>query len=226
MLLLIDNNFGEDAAILQRSLCEIWIKFLHSEDFNEIDSWLYLRQKGIHRLKTLGEWRKSVGGKLSNDYDYMHEEMGDEQRVKKVIEHIKKMNPNLGQLLENDLAENSGLNITKNKNEFWPKKSLIDLLSDANKNVKWIYGLGFDIPSSVLHSNPGILEMYVESDGSTVNPRNETHTNFRFEDITRFAAGWLIDILYSFEKSWLLNRKQEIEPIREEFQKVFSIANS
>jgi hypothetical protein len=221
MLMLIDHSFGEDAAILERSLCEIWIKYLHSEDFKEIDTWLYLRQKGIHRLKALGNWRQAAGGKLPNDYAYMKDEDADEQRIMMVIERIEKLNSDVGRRCRDDFAENSWLRIVRNKNQFWPGKHLLDLLTDVKGNLEWVYGLGYAIPSDILHSNPGILEMYLGTETSTVIPKAETDSDFRYDVFAGFAAGWLIDILHSFNNSWCLDRQQDVESLKGEWSRVF-----
>lgn len=221
MLTLINQSFGEDAVILDRSLCEIWIKVLHSGDFKEIDNWLYLRQKGIHRLKALGNWRRSAGGKLPNDYDYMKDESFDEDRIKIVIERIEKLNEHLGRRCWSDFAEKSWLKIVKNKNQFWPGKHLLDLLTDVKGDVEWVYGLGYAIPSDILHSNPGILEMYLGTENSTVVAKAKTDSDFAYDVFAGFAAGWLIDILYSLSESWSLGRQEEIKLLTGEWSKIF-----
>jgi hypothetical protein len=221
MLILIDQSFGEDAAILGRSLCEIWIKFLHSADFKEIDTWLYLRQKGIHRLKALGNWRRSAGGKLPNDYAYMKDEFTDEQRMMMVIEKIEELNKDLGQRCRDDFAENSWLRIVKNKNQFWPGKHLLDLLTDVKGNLEGVYGVGYVIPSDILHSNPGILEMYLGTENSNVVAKAKTDSDFAYDVFAGFAAGWLIDILYSLSESWSLGRQEEIKLLAGEWSRVF-----
>jgi hypothetical protein len=221
MLMLIDHSFGEDAAILARSLCEIWIKFLHSADFKEIDAWLYLRQKGIHRLKALGNWRQSAGGKLPNDYAYMKDEFTDEQRMMMVMEKIEELNEDLGRRCKDDFGQNSWLRIVKNKNQFWPGKHLLDLLTDVKGNVEWVYGLGYAIPSDILHSNPGILEMYLGTEDSTVIAEAKTDSGFAYDVFAGFAAGWLIDILYCLSEPWSLGRQEEIKLLKGDWLEVF-----
>lgn len=216
-LLIVDNNFGEDAAILLRSLFEIWVKILHIAKYPKESSLLYLIQMGRQRVGTVVEWRKDRKGRLPDDYDYMKEEMGDREFIRALIDKLKEISHSIGDEKEVDLWTN------ELSTAVWPNKSLFDLLHEANPNVETLYGSVYRYASAMIHSNAGILYLYHDSTNGDIIPKIESNGKFILE-MSYGSAGMLLDILNSVNEVYKMNRSEEINELTEEFHKFFTSA--
>jgi hypothetical protein len=179
MTLLMDNNYGEDVAILSRSLFEILIKVLHLHLFPSPDLYLHKIQFGRSMLNDTKRFMKIHGSPLPDNFDYGKRDAGVFEEIKTLIAELETIDAPLAQKVRN------------NKFDFWPQKSLRQMLKEIKSIPADIYTL-YEIFSDLLHSNVGTFNNYIDpiTGDTTTNPSGVFTRSAGYT-----AAAGLIEIL-------------------------------
>lgn len=197
IMLLMESSYGEDAMMLSRSLWEIWIRMLYTEENEKLAVLLFKVEFGRSMLKDVKRYRAVHGSPLPEDFIYIDQETFSDEKIKETIEEIKVLSPELAmKLLE------SGY-------EFWPGKSPRKMLEEIDKEQAWFYDMGYSLPSDLLHANIGGISNYIKIDGYTGIPQLTPNGNFSLSTANA-AIGMLLQVLQMINTRFKLKKDQEI----------------
>jgi len=217
LLLLIDKQYAEDAAILLRSLFEIWVKVLRTSKYPNESSRLNMIQflrcdnRGLNYLK------KNSNSQSSSAFDYQKEDVINDQKIRYYIDELKKVNQEVGEKTDVDYKS------TPHGDVWWPGKKLYDLLKENNSNTTWLYEYAYKNSSNIVHSNAGILlPLYCDNVGEDIVPRNAPDGS-HIDAIGIVASGMLIDILDAINRLYQLSREKEIALINKEYAEIIKL---
>jgi hypothetical protein len=207
IMLLIESNYGEDAFMLLRSLWEIWIKIRFSERYEKISFLLFKVEFGRSMQKDVNRFRAVHGAHLPDNI-YIDQETGTEENIKRTIEEIKLISPDIATELLN------------HKDKFLPGKTLYTMLKDIDNELIWFYQVAYSQPSDFLHANFGAINHYIDFEYFKGSPRVNPNGNFSVG--TAYAtAGMLLQILKIINNRLRLIGEEEIVKLEQRHQEVF-----
>jgi hypothetical protein len=209
LMLLVNHNYGEDAAILQRSLWEIWIKILYAEKFPQETALLYLIQRSRGVLKHTKIYRNVHNAPLPQVLDWTLEEHCAHDDSLKYIEELEKIDMHLAK----NIKEN-------NREQFCPGKSCKEMLKDLDSVNIWFHGVTYSFPSDFVHSNVSILTNYMNLKDDNIPPRVRPNGQCAYE-MAFTTSGMLVNILNSMHKNQGFMNKEDVEKIYKEFKETF-----
>ena len=209
ILLLLDQRFGEDAAMLSRSLFEVWYKIgLADEDPKKLVM-LFRIQFGRSMINDITRYRVVHGAPLPDDFGYLDLQIQTEQDTMHLIENLAE--------IDSDLAGK----VRNNKRELWPDRSMRKTVKRwFPEDSDWFYKVSYSIPSDHLHADIGVLTSYMEINENQVEPYTASRGG-NGQGVATSLVGMLFGMLKFYNNRFSLRREEEIMKIEGEANVLF-----
>jgi len=206
--ILIENDFGEDAFMLSRSLFEIWVRILWAEKHPEQCVLLFRVQFSRSMSKDVQRYRSVHGSPPPDDFDYVGQEDWSDESAKGFITQLANIAPELA------------ARVRDNDSEYWPGKSLQRMVAEIDPTLKWFYGVGYSLPSTLLHADVGGMNHYILLEGTLGKPTVSPSGQFSSGTLCS-SSGMLINILRIFDEKSNLRKKDKLDTLDEELTRAF-----